>query len=174
MKRAVVLVLAACSRRAEIASCDDDLRGVYVADGERWMVLDNGATLEAYPLFPDGARPSELDVTPSEHTGAGALAALEVAPRVIDLSRATDGGAKPVPVSTDAGLPRDHAPLAGTLRRRYMRRAERCDAQLPVQVMRCAGDELELVLSDPSPPLGFSPCTWPGPGPSRVVRWRRE
>jgi hypothetical protein len=174
MKRAVVLVLAACSRRAEIASCDDDLRGVYVADGERWMVLDSGATLEAYPLFPDGGPPGERVVTPPGRTSAGAPAALEIAPRVIDLARAAAGGATPVAISTGADLPRDPAPLAGTLRRRYMRRAERCDAQVPVHVTRCAGDALELVLGDPSPPLGFSPCTWPGPGPSRVVRWRRE
>jgi hypothetical protein len=144
---AVVLALAACSHRAEIASCDDDLRGVYVADGERWMVLDNGATLEAYPLFPDGGAPGEL----------------VVAPRVIDLARPAD----PSPRAANAGL-------VGTLHRRYMRRAERCDAQLPVHVTRCAGDALELVLADPAPPLGFAPCTWPGPGPSRIVRWRRE
>lgn len=147
MKRAAVLVIAACSRRAELASCADDLRGVYVADGERWMMLDSGATLEAYPLFPDGGPPGDL----------------VVAPRVIDLARPTGSGTGAQP-----GAP------AGTLRRRYMRRAERCDAQLPVHVTRCAGDTLELVLADPSPPLGFSPCTWPGPGPSRVARWRRE
>jgi hypothetical protein len=144
---AVVLALAACSCRAEIASCDDDLRGVYVADGERWMVLDNGATLEAYPLFPDGGAPGEL----------------VVAPRVIDLER--PGG---------SSLRAANAAPVGTLRRRYMRRAERCDAQVPVHVTRCAGDTLELVLADPAPPLGFAPCTWPGPAPSRVVRWRRD
>ena len=142
IERAVVLALAACGQRAEHASCDDDLRGVYVADGERWMVLDNGATLEAYPLFPDGGAPGEL----------------VVAPRVIDLERRPGASSAP----------------AGTLRRRYMRRAERCDAQVAVHITSCAGDALELVLADPAPPLGFSPCTWPGPAPSRVVRWRRE
>jgi hypothetical protein len=146
MQRALVLAVAACSHRVELASCDDALGGVYVADGERWMVLDSGATLEAYPLFPDGGPPGEL----------------VVAPRVIDLAR------RAAPGSGVRGTP------AGTLRRRYMRRAERCDAQLPVRITRCAGDTLELVLADPSPPLGFSPCTWPGPAPSRVVRWRRE
>ena len=145
--RAVVLAMAACSRRAELTSCDDDLRGVYVAGGERWMVLDTGATLEAYPLFPDAPVSGDL----------------VIAPRVIDLARDADPRAA-------AG---SRAP-AGTLRRRYMRRAERCDAQLPVHVTSCAGDTLEIVLADPSPPLGFSPCTWPGPAPSRVVRWRRE
>jgi hypothetical protein len=55
-----------------------------------------------------------------------------------------------------------------------MQRAARCDAHVPVHVTRCAGDTLELVLADPSPPLGFEPCTWPQPGPSRVERWRRD
>lgn len=141
MKRAALLAIAACSRGAPIASCDDDLRGVYVAGDERWMILDGGATLEAYPLFPDAAGPPDL----------------VVAPRVIDLARA----------------PGDPRP-SGTLRRRYMRRAERCDARVPVEVTRCEGDTLELVLADPSPPTGFAPCAWPAPGPSRTVRWRRQ
>jgi hypothetical protein len=141
---AALIVLAACGGGAPIASCDDDLRGVYAAGDRRWMVIDRGATLEAYPLFPDGDGPPELP-------------ALVAAPRVIDLAR---GGA-------------DGAPLTGVLRRRYMRRAERCDAQLPVQVTRCAGDTLEIVLADPAPPISFAPCAWTQPGPSRVERWRR-
>jgi hypothetical protein len=55
-----------------------------------------------------------------------------------------------------------------------MRGAERCDAHVPVYITRCAGDTLELVLADPSPPLAYAPCTWSRPGPSRLVRWRRE
>ena len=137
---AVVLGAGACGRRTPIASCDDNLRGVYTAGAERWMVLDNGSTLEVYPLFPDGDGPPDL----------------VVAPRVIDFVRAPGGE------------------LTGTLRRRYMRRAERCDAHVPVHVTRCAGDTLELVLADPAPPIELSPCTWPGPGPSRVEHWRRE
>jgi hypothetical protein len=144
VKRAVVLAIAAC-RRDPIASCDDDLRGVYLAASERWMVLDHGATLEAYPLFPDGAPAAAGDAT-----------ALEIAPRVIDLER------------------RPGATIEGTLRRRYLQRAEICDARVPVHVTGCADDTLELVLADPAPPLAFTPCTWPGPGPSRVVHWRRE
>lgn len=136
-------VITACHRRAPLASCDDDLRGVYTAGpDERWMILDSGDTLEAYPLFPDVDGPREL----------------EVHPRRIDLTRA------PAPAAT----------LAGTVHRRYMRRAEICEAQVPVHVTRCAGDTLELVLADPAPPLGFAPCTWPGPAPSRLVRWQRE
>jgi len=142
-KRVLVLAIAACSQRAPIATCDDDLRGVYRDGGERWMVLDHGATLEAYPLFPDAVAP------------AGADAGLEIAPRVIDLTRGR-------------GL------LAGTLHRRYLRGAESCDARVPVHVTSCTGDLVALVLSDPAPPISFAPCWWPGPGPSRVVRWRRD
>jgi len=171
MKRGVVLVIAACSRREPIASCDDDLQGVYAAEGERWMVLDHGATLEAYPLFPDGGGPGP----------AGALpAGVVVAPRVIDVQRspgspgsAASSAAGPLP-SADPQRATRSAPPAGTLRRRYMRRDERCEAHVPVHLTRCAGDTLELVLADPSPPLAYAPCTWPLPGPSRVVRWRRE
>lgn len=148
MTRAAVLagiLVAACNRRTPLASCDDDLRGVYVAGPERWMVLDNGGTLEAYPLFPDVDGPPDL----------------EIHPRRIDLTRA--------PAASAAS-----ATLAGTVHRRYLRRADICEAQVPVHVTRCAGDTLELTLTDPVPPLGFSPCTWPGPAPSRRVRWRRE
>ena len=148
MTRAAVLAalaLAACSRRAPLASCNDHLRGVYTAgpgDGaERWMILDSDDKLEAYPLFPDADGPREL----------------EIGPRRIDLTRS-----------------RADATLAGTVHRRYMRRADLCDAQAPVHVTRCAGDTLELVLTDPAPPLGFAPCSWPGSAPSHLVRWQRE
>jgi hypothetical protein len=138
----IALVLAGCSRATPIGSCDDDLHGVYAGErsDQRWMVRDHGQTLEAYPLFPDGA--------------AGAA---EVGPRVLELERGSG--------------PRG---IEGTLRRRYMQRAELCEARVPVHVTRCAGETLELVLGDPAPPLAFAPCAWPGPGPSRVVRWRRE
>ena len=148
MLRAGLVAIAigsACSGRAAIGSCDDDLRGVYSDGAERWMVLDQRATLEAYPLFPDADGPPEL-VT---------------APRRIELARAA---------SRAPGA----AAIAGALRRRYMQRADSCDARVPVEVTRCAGDGLELVLAAPAPPLGFAPCRWPGPGPSRVVRWRRD
>lgn len=153
---ALIVMVAACGR-PPIESCRDDLRGVYTSGGdgtappfgsaagrgassvERWMVLDDGATLEAYPLFADG----------------GQDPALEIAPRVIELERSAAG-------------------VAGTLRRRYMQQAARCDAQVAVHVTRCAGTTLELVLADPSPPLAFTPCTWPRPAASRVERWQRE
>ena len=150
MNRAAVLagmlVMTGCGRRAPLVSCDDNLRGVYVAGpDERWMILDNGDKLEAYPLFPDVDGPPDL----------------EIHPRRIDLTRAPAGSAAP-------------ATLAGTVHRRYLRRAEICEAQVPVHVTRCAGDTLELMLTDPAPPLGFSPCSWPGPAPPRLVRWERE
>jgi len=141
---------AACNRAPLIASCDDDLRGVYAAGSERWMILDNGAALEAYPLFPDGAVTSEL----------------VAAPRVIDLER--------VPAAPGETQPDERGQLRGTLHQRFMQRAERCDAHVPVHVTRCDSETLEIVLSDPSPPIRFAPCEWPRPGASRVVRWRRE
>ena len=149
MTRAAVLAgllaIAACHRRAPLTSCDDNLRGVYVAGAERWMILDDDGALEAYPLFPDVDGPRDL----------------EIHPRRIDLTR--------VPAASAAS-----ATLAGTVHRRYLRRADICEAEAPVHVTRCAGDTLELVLTDPAPPLGFSPCTWPDPAPSRLVRWQRE
>jgi hypothetical protein len=172
--------LAACSRREPITSCDDDLRAVYSVEPARtesWMVIDRGATLEAYALFPDG------------EVSGGVVAA----PRVIDLVRADDSAGAPGATGSagdgDAsGSAADanggsviaamHRRLSdemtGTLHRRYMQRADSCDARVPVVVTRCAGDTLELVLADPSPPLAFTPCTWPRPAASRVVRWHRE
>ena len=134
----MMALLGGCSRRAPLASCDDDLQGVYAAGAERWMVLDRGTTLEAYPLVPDPAE---------------AGSASEVAPRLIDLARPG---------------------LAGTLRRRYMQRDARCDAQVPVRITRCAGETIELVLADPAPPIGFTPCAWPRAGSSRIARWVRQ
>jgi hypothetical protein len=152
MTRAAVLAgmlaIAACHQRVLLASCDDNLRGVYAVgpDGaERWMILDSGDSLEAYPLFPDVEGPREL----------------EIHPRRIDLTRGAAASAASVT-------------LAGTVHRRYMRRAEICEAQVPAHVTRCAGDTLELVLADPAPPLGFSPCTWPRLAPSRLARWQRQ
>jgi hypothetical protein len=145
VRRPLVLAITACSAREPLASCADDLRGVYRDGDQRWMVLDHGAALEAYPVFPDG---SPAGGRPDEPIAA---------PRVIDLARGAAAGA-----------------LAGTLHRRYELGAQACDAGVPVHVTSCAGDTLTLVLADPSAPLGFSPCTWPRPEPSRVVRWRRD
>jgi len=141
---ALALAASACEGRAPLATCDDDLRGIYAADGRRWMILDSGDELEAYPLF--------SDVPPAP--------GLEVAPRVLALRR-TPGK------------------LAGHVRRRYMRGSRPCVAEVPVRVTACAGTAIELVLSDPEPPLAWpaapeQPCTWPRPGSSRRERWLRE
>ncbi len=76
------------------------------------------------------------------------------APRVIDLAR-TPGG------------------LTGQLHRRYMRRADACDAKLPARITEC-GETIDIVLADPAPPLSFTPCTWGRPNESRRERWRRD
>lgn len=79
MSRGLLAALAvcggACSDRPPLASCDDDLRGVYDVDGRRWMIHGAGPGLEAYPLFPD--------ITP--------VPGLEVGPRIIALERTPDG-----------------------------------------------------------------------------------
>lgn len=62
---AAVLLLGACQGRQPIASCTDDLGGVYATPSGRWMILDSGATLEAYPLFDDsvpGGAPRLIDL----------------------------------------------------------------------------------------------------------------
>lgn len=65
---AVLATVAACQTREPITTCATNLHGVYVTPaGARWMVLDNGPTLEVFPLFDD--------LVP------------EGAPRVIDLKR---------------------------------------------------------------------------------------
>jgi len=77
----------------------------------------------------------------------------------------------PVPRVLD--LSRDGAGLAGTLQKRYEQRTEQCVAQLPVHVTACKDDTLELVLTEPAPPLAFGECTWPSNAP-HVERWRKE
>ena len=78
------------------------------------------------------------------------------APRVVDLTR------------DEAGK------IAGETRRRFMRRADTCEARVAVHVTQCHTNALEVVTSDIVPPLGFAPCRWPAPEPSRVERWQRE
>lgn len=66
MRLALLLVLAACERHS-VTSCSDDLHGVYATPaGERWMLLDEGKVLEAYPMFDDAtgsAAPRLVDLT---------------------------------------------------------------------------------------------------------------
>jgi hypothetical protein len=66
----LLLVLAACGDHRSVTSCADDQHGVYVTPaGQRWMMLDNHATLEAYPMFDDGtgsSAPRLIDLTRSD------------------------------------------------------------------------------------------------------------
>jgi hypothetical protein len=66
-----VACLAACDQRAPITSCASNLAGEYVNGEQRWMILDHGTSIEAYPLFPD----------------VPAGTPFEVAPRMIELRR---------------------------------------------------------------------------------------
>jgi hypothetical protein len=147
---AIVLALAACGRE-RIDSCDADLGGVWVTPaGARWMMLDNRATLEAYPMAPDaGGSTAEPSARPTAERD------IVVAPRVLDLTRGPGN-------------------LAGEQHRRYMRRADVCDARSAVHVTGCHDDTIELVTSDLPTPLAFAPCRWPAPAPSHVEHWRHE
>jgi hypothetical protein len=136
--RAALLLLAACGRPA-ITSCEQDIGGVYVFEGARWILVDRGATLEAFPLFPD----------------VPVVAETEVAPRVIDLDR------------TPAGV-------AGHVKRRYMRGAKACIGKAPARVTACRSESIDIVLSDPVPPLEVAPCTFPRHDGNRRERWLRE
>jgi hypothetical protein len=75
LRLTVVIVVSAaalttCDRRAQVTTCDDDLHGVWVTgQNTRWMILDNGPTIEAYPLFDDhvdGGGPRVIDLSRSE------------------------------------------------------------------------------------------------------------
>lgn len=72
MRVVAAVVLFGCSRTQPITSCTDDLHGVYASGDQRWDILDERRSLEAYPLFDDAADPP---------------AGVEIAPRVIDLRR---------------------------------------------------------------------------------------
>lgn len=65
MKALLVVALFGCAR-PEVTSCDDDLHGVWVGESGRWMLLDNGPTVEAYPLFDDGIPPRVIDLRRGE------------------------------------------------------------------------------------------------------------
>lgn len=135
----VAVLASACGGRAAIDSCDGDLGGRYANGAERWMILDHGASLEAFPLFDD---------TPEQRE-------LEIGPRVIDLARKSGA-------------------VTGSVRRRYMRGAQVCVARATARITACAGDGLDIVLTDPASPLEWEPCTWPRLDSSRRERWIRE
>jgi hypothetical protein len=141
VKWPLLLAVAACHHAAHVETCSDDLGGAWTgSDGRRWMIIDEKATLEVFPIFTDTA---------------GAPADVIAAPRVIDLTRTG-------------------TLVAGTLHRRYERRADACDAHVPVHVTACKDDQLELVVAEPAAPVTFAPCTWPAPSPAAVARWHRD
>ena len=74
MRRALLALAVGCSQDRPIATCADDLGGIYVVEGapaQRWHVIEpKPGALEAYPLFDDAPD-----------------SAIEVAPRVIDIER---------------------------------------------------------------------------------------
>jgi hypothetical protein len=136
--RRLVILLCAC-RSEPITSCTDDLAGTYRAESGSWNILDNRHNLEAYPMFDD-----------TKQTIAG----LEIAPRVIDLTRGDS--------------------LAGQVTRRYMKGSLRCDAKAPAHVTSCKDNTLEIVLGDPVPPISFSPCTFGQTAGTHRERWVHE
>ena len=81
--------------------------------------------------------------------------AIEIAPRAIDLRR-------------------DEAAVVGEISRRYMRGSDACIAKVPLRVLACSGDVIEVILADPSPPAGFAPCIESArKSSSRREKWRR-
>lgn len=64
-------LLTACEHQSAIRACTDDLHGVWrTPSGERWGLLDHGATLEAFALFDDavpGGAPRAIDVSRADN-----------------------------------------------------------------------------------------------------------
>ncbi|HEV7558046.1 MAG TPA: hypothetical protein VGO00_21410 [Kofleriaceae bacterium] len=131
---ALVVALCAC-RRDPVASCADELQGIWDGSDRSWSILDDGTRIEIDPLFADAPD--------------------NAAPRVMDLERSGDG-------------------LSGTEHQLYSRRADHCDAKLPVRITSCRDNRIEIVLTEPAPPIAWSPCEWPRSAPSRVERWQRH
>lgn len=76
------------------------------------------------------------------------------APRVLDLRRAKT--------------------LTGELRRRYMQGDQACVATVPVRMLACSTQTLELTLADPSEPISYAPCAFSTrTNPSRKETWTR-
>ena len=67
MKLAFVVALCAC-RREPVASCADELQGIWDGAERSWSILDDGTNIEIDPLFadaPDGAAPRVMDLARS-------------------------------------------------------------------------------------------------------------
>ena len=146
MRALLAIALAGCSSPPPIERCADSLAGTWRPEG-----ADGGGEW----MLLDHGRTVEGYPLFDDSRPAGGDAGLEVAPRAIDLARAGDR-------------------LEGEVSRRYMRGSERCVVKVPLHVLACTGATLELVLSDPSPPLQFAPCAESSrKNPSRRERWLR-
>jgi hypothetical protein len=168
VKRAIALaILAACDHHASIESCRQDLGGTYVFEGQRWMMLDDGVALEAYPLFPDVPGASDL----------------EVAPRVLDLVRDDDGIAGHVHRRYMRGAAACEAAIPARI---TVCADDALDVLLadPVPPLQFGGP-FSVALEPSSAPgtlsiqlfvISFTRpiCVFPRPGGNRRERWHRE
>jgi hypothetical protein len=147
---ALAIAGAACDRRPPIASCDDDLRGVYDGGGGSWMILDGPAGLDAYPLFPD----------------VPAAPGLEIAPRVIALTR--------TPAGITGNVRRRYMRGSQVCVAKVPVRVTACRGETLELVLA----DPEPPLAWPEEPEHAdrtgAACTWPRPGDSRVERWIRR
>jgi len=134
----------ACDRRPPLGSCADDLRGVYAAGDQRWMLLDDPDGLEAYPLFPD----------------APPVPGLEVAPRVLRLRRAPDGIAGHV-----------HRRYMRGSRQCVAEVPARITACAGDAIELVLADPAPPIAWPAAPD---APCGWPRPDSSRRERWIRQ
>lgn len=154
-RRAVVAVtaVAACAlAAATLTACERRLSVTSCADN-----------LHGIWVAPGGARWAFVDQG-SRLAGFPLFddAAADGAPRVIELARSAAPGAPP------------GGSLAGEVTRRFMRGGDACEARAPIRITRCSDAELEMVVADPAPPLGYAPCAWGAAPDTRVERWRRE
>lgn len=138
------LPVTSCARAAPITSCDDPLRGVWRAGPG-----------QPWMILDHGARLEAYPLFDDSRPAGEADPAVVIAPRAIDLERSPGG-------------------IRGEVKRRYMRGADGCVARTAVRLTACAGAQLELVVSDPVPPIAFAPCTWGRAPASRTERWRRD
>ena len=142
------LAALGCRRPAPLASCADDLAGVWAvpdeptASGEprRYHVIDRGGAIELYPMFDDSV------VAPGDRKATTADAVI-AAPAAIDLTRAADGT------------------LTGTLVRRFQRGAATCILRTPARLHDCAGDRATLEVTPLAPPVDWARCAPPDPRP---------
>ncbi len=139
-----------------LASCADDLSGVWRADdttpsGEprRYHVIELGRAIEMYPMFDD----SVLDPRDRKLTTPDAVI---VAPSAFDLSRSSDGGT-----------------LIGAQTRRFARGASSCVLHSPARIATCAGDRITLEETPLGPPTDWDRCT-PPPAPPATMVLHRE